>query len=102
MLGRSMPPRPHLIVPRTGKRDRTPAVTDDHVIRILFTDNPGKYGPNRRRYALLRDGMTVAEFYKAAAPLGYDRTYLRSNITWLIKYGHVRLEAPTVPAFQLC
>ena len=77
----SPPPR---IVPISAKTEDA----DTHVIRLLTTHNPKRAGTEGHvRFALYRDGMSVAQFLAAGGR--------RADVRWDQERNFIRLDAPT-------
>ncbi len=65
------------------------------VIRLLVKENPKREGSKSfPRYALYRDGMTVAEYLEAVEKLGGSSADLR----WDVQRKYIALEAAPVKA----
>ena len=75
-------PRPQLATVRSSER-----TTDGRIIRLLTTGNPKRAGTDgHRRFALYRDGMTVAAFLAAGGR--------SADIKWDAERSFIRLDDP--------
>ena len=80
---------PAKVSPSTSpQRTRTPALPDDHIIRVHTKENPKRASSKAHAsFALFRDGMTVKEYEAAGGK--------RSDVKDDAKRGHVSVEPPT-------
>jgi hypothetical protein len=69
--------------------EQSPVVPREGIITLLHAENPKRDGSaSHARYALLRSGMTVAEYLTAAGSRG------RRTLRKALRQGHVRVDAP--------
>lgn len=69
----------------TPKGPRAKPHAASTVIRLVAETNP-KRGKSAERFAIYRDGMTVAEFLAEGG--------LRADLAWDAEHGYISLEAP--------
>jgi hypothetical protein len=83
-----------LVMPkRAAKRKLPPMPAREGVVTVLALGNPKHEGSaSHARFALLRSGMTVADYLAAAGPRG------RRTLRKAVMQGHVRVDAPTPSA----
>ena len=74
-------------------KKRNPHLADGAVITLLKKENPRRPGSAAyNRFALYRDGMTVAEYLAAGKKAGLKTR--RSNVTTDAKRKNIALEMP--------
>jgi prevent-host-death family protein len=65
------------------------------VVRVLANDNPKRVGyRSRERFALYRDGMTVADYVAAVIGFGDKEQTALDDLVWDQSRAFIRLEQP--------
>lgn len=96
MLVEALKSQGYGVVTPVARVGRMSAVSqeDKRVIRLLAKDNPKQKGSAARaRFALYRDGMTVAEYFAACMQAGFTKRNVSDDLRYDQEHGSIKIDA---------